>query len=342
MKKKLRWHTKLFVVLDIIAVAGLITINVPAFQEFWIPTAMTTMSHKYFARTFYSQEKIEEVLGANYIKSSTENINLDDIVIGGNGEKTEFESVYEEQIYTKDEGNDVYKIIRLEEDNFVGFLTAIYDPADVELAIPQNLGQKGERVIDLVSNNDGLVGINGGGFEDLDGYGDGSTPYGSIIYEGELIYSYPGGSGELIGFTEDHKLYLTDESPEEAIANGMYEAVEFGPNLIVNGKVTEIEGNGGWGVAPRTIIAQRKDGIVLFLIIDGRQPGYSDGATMNEVIEVLIRYGAYNAANLDGGGSTTMAVGNKLYNKPSAGVSQGGRYVSNGFIVTNHTGKNFE
>ncbi len=337
--KKLKWYTYLIFVFDIIAIAGLIAINIPAFKEFWITSAMSTMSHKYFAKTFYSEETINSVMGQNYIVSSTEEIKLDDIVFGDTSEKTHYESVYEEEIYTRDEGNDVYKIIELNEPNFKGFLTVIYDPADVELAIPQNLGQKGERVIDLLNNNDGLVGINGGGFEDLDGYGDGSTPYGSIIYEGELIYSYPGGSGELIGFTEDHKLYLTSDSPEVAIANGMYEAIEFGPNLIVNGKVTEIEGNGGWGVAPRTIIAQRKDGIVLFLIIDGRQPGYSNGATMNEAIEILNRYGAYNAANLDGGGSTTMGVNGKLYNKPSAGVSQGGRYVSNGFIVTNNNGK---
>ena len=143
----------------------------------------------------------------------------------------------------------------------------------------------------------------------------------------------------MIGFTKDHKMWLTDMSPEEAIANGMEEAVEFGPNLIVNGKVSTIHGDGGWGTAPRSIIAQRKDGVVLFLIIEGRLPGYSIGATMSEAIEILSRYKAYNAANLDGGASSTMSVEGKLWNRPSAGGEYGGRTVSNAWIITNRQGK---
>ena len=132
---------------------------------------------------------------------------------------------------------------------------------------------------------------------------------------------------------------LTSKAPAEAIAEGMMDAVEFGPNLIVNGKVSKIHGDGGWGTAPRSVIAQRKDGIVLFLIIEGRLPGYSTGATMNDVIDILLRYKAYNAANLDGGASSTMSVEGKLWNKPSAGESYGGRTVSNAWIVTNKQNK---
>ena len=185
----------------------------------------------------------------------------------------------------------------------------------------------------------GLVGINGGGFEDLDGWGNGSIPYGAIIKDGELIWEHSGGSGGLIGFTKDHKMWLTSDAPDVAIQNGMMEAVEFGPNLIVNGKTAKIHGDGGWGRAPRSVIAQRKDGVVLFLIIEGRLPGYSTGATMNDIIEILLRYKAYNAANLDGGASSTMSVEGKLWNRPSAGAEYGGRTVSNAWIVTNTQGK---
>ena len=134
-------------------------------------------------------------------------------------------------------------------------------------------------------------------------------------------------------------MYLTSKKPEVAIKDGMEEAVEFGPFLIVNGKVSKIHGDGGWGTAPRSVIAQRKDGVVLFLIIEGRLPGYSTGATMNDVIEVLLRYKAYNAANLDGGASSTMSIEGKLWNRPSAGGEYGGRTVSNAWIVTNKQGK---
>lgn len=343
MKKKLKLKIGKFtiftILLDIAIVVVLVMINTSGFKDFWIPTAMTTMSHKYLAYTLYSEDTVNEVMSANYIEKTTEKINLDDIVIGDTSEKKHYSSRYEQELYTRDEGNEVYKIIRLEESKFKGYLTVIYDPSDVELAVSAKLGKAGQSVNTMVKENNGLVGINGGGFEDLDGWGNGSVPYGAIIKNGQLIWDHDGGSGELIGFTKDHKMYLTDKTPEEAIKDGMVDAVEFGPNLIVNGKVAKIHGDGGWGTAPRTVIAQRKDGIVLFLIIEGRLPGYSIGATMNDVIEILLRYKAYNAANLDGGASSTMSVNGKLYNRPSAGGEYGGRTVSNAWIVTNKNNK---
>ncbi|HEY0456206.1 MAG TPA: phosphodiester glycosidase family protein [Verrucomicrobiae bacterium] len=64
-------------------------------------------------------------------------------------------------------------------------------------------------------------------------------------------------------------------------------------------------------VAPRTAIGYSEDGRYLFLItIDGRQPGYSDGATDCDTAAWLASAGAYNALMLDGGGSTTMAIAN--------------------------------
>jgi len=341
MKKffKISKFTILVILLDLCAVAGLIVINNDNFKTFWIPTAMTTMTHKYLAYTLYDEDTVNKIMSENYIEQNTEEMNLDEIVIGNTKEKTHFSSEYERDMFTRDEGNDVYKIIRIEEQKYKGYLTVIYDPSDVELAVSSKLGKAGQNVNTLVKNNGGLVGINGGGFEDLDGWGNGSIPYGAIIKNGELIWQHEGGSGQLIGFTKDHKMWLTDMNPQDAIANGMVEAVEFGPNLIVNGKVSTIHGDGGWGTAPRSIIAQRKDGVVLFLIIEGRLPGYSIGATMNDVIEILLRYKAYNAANLDGGASSTMSVEGKLWNKPSAGGEYGGRTVSNAWIVTNKQGK---
>ena len=325
--------------IDFCVIAALVVINNVEFKTFWIPTAMTTMSHKYLAYTFYDEETVNKVMSENYIEQNTEQVNLDDIVIGDTSEKKHYSSKYERDLFTRMEGNEVYKIIRIEEQKFKGYLTAIYDPADVTLAVSSKLGRAGQSVNQLVKNNGGLVGINGGGFEDLDGWGNGSIPYGAIIKNGQLVWYHSGGSGGLIGFTKDHKMWLTSDAPDVAIQNGMMEAVEFGPNLIVNGKTAKIHGDGGWGRAPRSVIAQRKDGVVLFLIIEGRLPGYSTGATMNDIIEILLRYKAYNAANLDGGASSTMSVEGKLWNRPSAGAEYGGRTVSNAWIVTNTQGK---
>ena len=300
IKLKISKFTVLIFFLDIIVVAGLVVIQNNQFKSFWIPTAMTTMSHKYLAYTLYDENTVNKIMSENYIEQNIEEMNLDDIVIGNTQDKKHFSNKYEKELFTKDEGG-------------------IYDPSDVELAVSSKLGRAGQSVNTLVKNNNGLVGINGGGFEDLDGWGNGSVPYGAIIQDSKLIWTHPGGSGGLIGFTKDNKMYLTFKKPEEAISKGMKEAVEFGPFLIVNGKTSTIHGDGGWGTAPRSVIAQRKDGVVLFLIIEGRLPGYSVGATMNDVIEILQRYKAYNAANLDGGASSTMSIEGKLWNRPSAG-----------------------
>lgn len=338
-KIRLTFFTILVILLDLMVIAGFAVINNEKFKTFWIPTAMTTMSHKYLAYTLYSTETVNKVMSENYIEQNTEQVNLDDIVIGGTGEKTHYSSKYEKELFTRDENNEVYKIIRLEEGKYKGYLTIVYDPSDIDLVVTNRLGKMGQSVNQFVKINNALVGINGGGFEDLDGWGNGSIPYGAIIKDGELVWYHDGGQGQLIGFTKEHKMWLTSLSPEEAIKQGMVDAVEFGPNLIVNGKVSKIHGDGGWGTAPRTIIAQRKDGIVLFLVIEGRLPGYSTGATMNDVIDILLRYKAYNAANLDGGASSTMSVEGKLWNRPSAGGEYGGRTVSNAWIVTNTKGK---
>ena len=312
-KKKLHFRkiskfTILILLLDIIVLDGLILIQTDSFKTFWIPTAMTTMSHKYLAYTLYSEDTVNKVMSENYIEQSTEVMNLDDIVIGSSEGITHYTSKYEEELFTKDPGNEVYKTIRIIEPKYKGWLIAIYDPSDVKLAVSSKLGKAGQSVNTLVKNNNGLVGINGGGFEDLDCWGNGSKPYGAIINGGKLVWNYPGGDGTLIGMTKDHKLFLTRDEPNVAISNGMVDAVEFGPSLIINGKALKVHGDGGWGIAPRSVIAQRKDGVMLFLIIEGRLPGYSIGASMNDVLAVLNRYKAYNAANLDGGASSTMSI----------------------------------
>jgi len=68
---------------------------------------------------------------------------------------------------------------------------------------------------------------------------------------------------------------------------------------------------------PRTAIARLKDGRILVATVDGRQPGVSAGMTLPELAELLLEFGASDAINLDGGGSTTMVVNGKGVNVPS-------------------------
>ena len=112
------------------------------------------------------------------------------------------------------------------------------------------------------------------------------------------------------------------------------DAVSFYPYLIINGEASKVTGNGGGGRAPRTAIAQRADGKVLFLVLDGDR-NLGRGATYADEIRILQNYGAINAANLDGGTSTCMTVNDVLVNDPTS--LDGGhrsRPVATAFILT--------
>jgi hypothetical protein len=68
---------------------------------------------------------------------------------------------------------------------------------------------------------------------------------------------------------------------------------------------------------PRTAVAARADGSLLFVTVDGRQPDWSVGMTLVELTDFLLALGAVDAVNLDGGGSTAMVIGGETVNRPS-------------------------
>lgn len=304
-------------------------------RELYITTAMTTMSHKYLARTIYTEDIINDVLDGNYVKETGESTNTNDIVIGDTDDSGEYDSIYDEQILTRDPAHPEYKLIPLKGSGYQGYMVAIYDPSRVELVMTNKLGRIGQFLRELVVDNQAILGMNASGFVDHNEMGNGGEPTGIVIQDGKVIWdaTKTGYSGGIAGFTKDNKLVLTKGTAEEAIKSGVEDAVEFGPFLIVNGKAAEIKGNGGWGIAPRTVLAQRKDGIVLFLVIDGRQPGYSLGISMNELTKLLQRYKAHNAVNLDGGASSSIAIGNETITKPCGYSATGERRIPNAWVL---------
>ena len=177
----------------------------------------------------------------------------------------------------------------------------------------------------------GLVCINGGGFVDDTGNGS-DIPIGTLIKDGKIIWSDSEEAQSLIGFNYDDKLMLDTLTADEAIEKGYRDALQFGPFLIVNGKRLTYSSNfGGYDRAARVAIAQRKDGVVLFLVTEGV---HTNGPTLSEVIDTLEKYGAYNAANLDGGTSTQLVIKGKLINTPLNVFGKkvvGGRTVVSGF-----------
>ena len=125
------------------------------------------------------------------------------------------------------------------------------------------------------------------------------------------------------------------------------EAVGGFPVLVRRGAVAAgLDSAGGRGFGPvrhpRTAVGLSRLGTRLLLVtVDGRQPGYSVGMTLPELAQLMLNLGSTAALNLDGGGSTTMAVSagrgeTRILNRPSD--TSGERPVSNALAVVHSCG----
>ncbi len=325
-KKKISFFTILCVIADLCVVLFFLLVYGPVgnFKQWWITTALETGHHKYFANVLYTDSEIEKVYQDNLVDEVDEDTDVDAITFD-NSEKTNYESEYERQILERDKDNDLYKLIEIDEKDYKGYLVAVYDASRISLSP----NYKHNFLPDIAKANKAKVAINAGGFTNTN-----MIPKGTVIRNGKVysVGSRNTHGGGFIGFTKDNVLMLTTSSAEKAIKNGMRDAVQFGPFLIVNGKSAKINGSGNTD-ANRTAIGQRKDGIVLLLVIDGRGANGSKGISYKEMIALFERYKAYNAANLDGGGSSTLVINGKIVNNPRGYGYSGDRYLPNGWIV---------
>lgn len=331
MKKK----TVVLIVLDIMAIFCLLLAYGPneKFKDMFITTAMSTKSHQYLARVLYSEKQIEEVLKKNYTEDFKDETKPADITFKPSNEKV-YENEYEEQILNHEEGQ-LYKLIEFDEKNYHVYLTVIYDASRIKTMKSSFYGTNGEYLSKMANKNGAIVAINGGGFTDVGGMGNGAKAADIFIKDGEIIENHGGKPENIIGFNNNNVLILGRMTAQEAIEKGIRDAVCFGPYLIMNGKKANLVGNGGYGTHPRTAIGQRKDGIVLLLTVEGNgsKYGFRGGATMQDLVNIFERYNAYNASNLDGGASSVLYINGEVVNDPVAYSSSGERSLPNGWII---------
>lgn len=150
-----------------------------------------------------------------------------------------------------------------------------------------------------------------------------SYPYadnlGLLISEG-IVVSPPRNNYTSLVFYKDSTADFIAANATTDTSN-MLTVVTGGSPILVNGSTT-----GDTALHPRTGTGLSKDRHILFLVtIDGRQSGYSEGATTRELGEWLRYLGAWSGLNMDGGGSTTMVLRNpqsrsiQVLNSPSDG-----------------------
>jgi len=294
----------------------------PAAQQMFVTTILETGQLKFLASLFLSPEAIQEIVDKNSMKTLNETVDTDLIHIGGSGSismpGTEAgPAVPEEAIEIHEVSGSTY----------YGTMMIVKDPSRVSLATIYPWKEEGVTLDALVKSAGAIGGINGGLYNSSNNTG--GTPYGVVVSGGEIQYNKPQQFPGLvlIGFTESDILQIIDISQMSAAdvealvaEKKIRDAVTFQEEasdannhfvqLVINGEAREMNGMGS-GLNPRTAIGQRADGAVLLFVTDGRGKAGHLGASASDLINVMIEYGAVNAANLDGGSSSCMYYDNE-------------------------------
>ncbi len=176
-----------------------------------------------------------------------------------------------------------------------------------------------ENTSDIAADNNAIFAING----DYYGFRDS----GIVIRNGVIFRD--DGARQGLAFYRDGTARIYDETTTTAadlLAAGVWNTLSFGPALLENGEIdngidnVEVDTNFGnhsiQGEQPRTAVGIIAPDHLVFVVVDGRSPGYSAGVTMTGLAQIMQGLGATTAYNLDGGGSSTMYFNGDLVNNP--------------------------
>lgn len=296
--------TMLFFVVTLMATMKMICSDISqSAKELFATTMLETGQMKFLATMFLSNEEVQQLVNGNSVSEMKAEVNKN-LIKGG----------------IKDINGIELK--EISGGTFFAKMLIVNDPSRVKLSTIYPWRATGEELAELVKSADAIAGVNGGLY--LSKGNSGGRPLGLTVCNGEIQLNEPHGIRglHLIGLDKSDILRIIDlegktapEIEEIIKKEEIRDAVAFQEEasdknnhfvkLIVNGEVRHVEGRGS-GANPRTAIGQRADGAILLLVTDGRGASGHLGATAADLIKVMKENGAVNAANIDGGSSSTM------------------------------------
>lgn len=207
------------------------------------------------------------------------------------------------------------KLVTLSMPNFKAYMLLVRDPSRIYVGTSSDFTDtsvEGVDIYGIVKKEGCVAAVNGGEFSDPGGMGTGNTPIGITYSKGNCVWAEE-TSKTFIGFDKNNKLVaVADISKTRADQLGIRDGVCFqtggAENVLISNDGVEItvhRRDGDNARSQRTAIGQRADGTVIMLVTDGRTTS-SPGATYNDVIEILIKYGAVTAGMVDGGSSSML------------------------------------
>lgn len=282
-------------------------------RDLFTTTMLETGQMKFVASIFLSQEEIMEAVAENSMEAMDEEMNTDMIQIT---------TVNEEKAQDSKTAQEPIVIEEISGRTFFAKMLIVQDPSKVSIGTTYPWGTYGKELGTIVEEQGAIAGVNGGLYQSTGN--SGGLPMGIVVSNGEIQYNACSGIRGLylIGFNEDDILLIKNIGDmsnaqvenlvkEEKVRDAIVFQEEssdannhFVPFLI-NGEARHVDGMGS-GANPRTAIGQRADGTVLLLVTDGRGVSGHLGATASDLIQIMQEYGAVNAANIDGGSSSSM------------------------------------
>lgn len=284
-----------------------------AARDLFATTMLETGQLKFAVSLFMDEEEILEAVESNSLVAMDEELDTNMIqIVTVSDEATAMEQTMQEPIVIEE----------ISGRTFFAKMMIISDPSKVSVGTTYPWGSYGKELGVIVEESGAIAGVNGGLYQSAGNTG--GSPCGIVVSKGEIQYNACSGVTGLylVGFTEDDILLIkslqgmTNAQVEELVKKDkIRDAVVFQEEssdannhfvpLVINGEPRQADGMGS-GANPRTAVGQRADGTVLLLVTDGRGTAGHLGATASDLIQIMQEYGAVNAANIDGGSSSSM------------------------------------
>lgn len=273
----------------------------PKARNMFVTTFLETGALKFVVNLVLPSSKVKEIVDSNKLEEMKADVDTELIEVA--------------------EASSDIEVKEITGSNYYATMLIVHDPKRISVATTAPFGEYGKTLDEIVKEAGAIGGVNGGIYEST--ANKGGRPMGVVVSNGEIVWNSPYGTGyHLIGLDENNILKIIDLSgmsensvkkmvQDEKIRDAVTFQEESSDSnnhfvkLIVNGERRVVKGLGS-GANPRTAIGQTEDGSILLLVTDGRGASGHLGATANDLIDIMEEYGAVNAANLDGGSSSTM------------------------------------
>ena len=328
-------------------------------RDTFVATMLETGNMKFVISWYLDEDEILAITGkSSGSDTAASETDTSLIVIGGTeaGAETATDPAANDPATDRLLPEEVVSLVPITGRTFEAQLLIVRDPSRVKLATcypwsSMERERNGYTVGEYCANLDALAATNAGEFETPGGLNWGGRPIGVVVAGGEVLFNEGRPGDVLVGFNEDHVLviadvgYMTqDQFTDYVRSNRIVDGASFKDisdwnnnhftKLIMNGEAVDLNGKGG-GANPRTAIGQCADGTVLILVTDGRGTSGHLGATGQDLINIMLEYGAVNAANLDGGSSSSLYYdGSYRITSSFLPNSDASRRLPTAFIVT--------